>query len=126
MIENNICRTPNCGRVGMYKNKRKDGSWTFKKICWKCYGYEGKLKKEIIDIYGGQCVCCEEKEITFLTIDHKYGGGNKERKLLSYGRGGTHFYSYLKKKGYPKENFQVLCMNCNWGSRYRICPHKII
>lgn len=77
---------------------------------WKEYAkkYKLDLKREVMDKYGGKCVCCGEKPLIFLTIDHIKGGGNKHRKEL--GRRGI--YSWLRTNNYPK-GFQVLCWNCN-------------
>jgi len=83
--------------------------------------YRDKLRKEAIRKYGGKCICCGEKNIEFLTIDHKGGNGSKERKKISTIKNIIH---YLKKHNYPPQ-FQLLCFNCNWASRLgKICPHK--
>jgi len=100
-----------------------------KKIAEKAHKYQLKLKEEIFENYGGaKCVCCGEKNIEFLSLDHTNGGGNKDRKLLtgSDRNGGYHFYYFLKKAGFPnKDKYQVLCMNCQFGTlNGRICPHK--
>lgn len=40
--------------------------------------------------------------------------------------GGSALYYYLKEKGFPKDRYQCLCMNCNAAKYYRgICPHQI-
>jgi len=85
--------------------------------------YTAKLKRETIGIYGGKCFCCEELEISFLSIDHVDGGGNQHRKLITgYG---SSFYKWLRRNNYPK-GFQVLCMNCQFGKRINgTCPHKL-
>lgn len=106
-----------------YNIKNKD------KIKEKCQKYHLRLKKEILNEYGGlECACCGEKHIEFLSLDHKNGGGNKERKSLtgSDRNGGYHFYQLLKNAGFPnKDKYQVLCMNCQFGTlNGRICPHK--
>jgi len=68
-----------------------------------------------------KCACCSEKLVEFLTLDHINGDGNKHRKIL--GRADK-FYPWVIANNFPKD-FQVLCMNCNWGSRWNhICPHK--
>lgn len=100
-----------------------------KLIAEKAHKYQLKLKKEVFENYGGaKCVCCGEKNIEFLSLDHTNGGGNKERKLLtgSDRNGGYHFYYFLKNAGFPtKEKYRVLCMNCQFGTLGgRICPHK--
>ena len=84
--------------------------------------YRRKLKSEIIKKYGGKCMCCGEKEIIFLTIDHVNNDGNKERK--TYHSYGTPFYSKLLKEEIS-ERYQLLCRNCNWGKHVNgTCPHQ--
>lgn len=80
-----------------------------------------KLKIDVIINLGGKCVCCGETNVEFLTIDHISGGGTLHRKLL----GSKGIYRDVKKQGYPKNKYRVLCFNCNcaigaWG----YCPHK--
>lgn len=108
----------------------KDGP--YKITCSACNSIEKKLSKQrrtwlmqdLIDKYGGICVCCGETTYIFLTLDHKNGGGSKERKQEP----SRNNYTYYKKllEGPIREDLQVMCMNCNWG-RYRnggVCPHK--
>ena len=84
---------------------------------------ETKLKLDIIYGYGGQCTCCGEKEIIFLTIDHINGDGNQHRKQQKMK--GAVFYRWLRKNNFPN-GFQVLCRNCNWGKYANggLCPHQ--
>ncbi len=82
-----------------------------------------KNKMTIISNYGGQCACCGETKMEFLTIDHIDGGGTQHRKSLV--QSGTTIYRWIIKNNFPK-GFQVLCLNCNMG-RYLnggICPHQ--
>jgi hypothetical protein len=76
--------------------------------------------------YGGyKCVCCEETEVKFLTIDHIDDNGAAHRR--SIGSGGSRLYRWLRKHNFPS-GFQVMCLNCNLG-RYRnngVCPHKVM
>jgi hypothetical protein len=71
-----------------------------------------KLRKEVIDHYGSECVCCGETIREFLSIDHINGGGNAHRKEIK--ASGINLYRWLKRNDYPK-GFRVLCMNCNWA-----------
>ena len=49
------------------------------------------------------------------------GSGGEHRRQV----GNTNVYHDLKKRGFPQEGFEILCMNCNWGCRMgRVCPHK--
>lgn len=84
------------------------------------------LKLEMIQAYGGSCNCCGELEPKFLTLDHINGGGSRDRGIYA---GGTYNLLYaLKREGWPKDKYQVLCMNCNWakGRWEGICPHQNI
>lgn len=93
-------------------------------------GYEVRLrwefKCEVIEEYGGKCVCCGEENPEFLSIDHVEGNGNKHRKEITSG-GGIHFYRWLRKQGYPKDKYRLLCMNCQCSHGwYGYCPHQRI
>ena len=66
------------------------------------------------------CMCCGEKEIKFLCIDHINGGGVKHRKQIK----GGNIYLWLKKNNYPS-GFRTLCHNCNSAfGFYGECPHN--
>lgn len=85
------------------------------------------LRKDVFSAYGGyKCACCGETEPLFLTIDHIENNGAEMRRNGTHSRGGTHFYQWLRKSGYPN-GFQVLCMNCNLGKHRNggVCPHKL-
>ncbi len=71
-----------------------------------------------------ECVCCKEKILEFLTLDHINNDGTKLRKM--YSNGGHQHYRRIIKQGFPK-GFQVLCYNCNCGrakTKDKICPHE--
>lgn len=84
--------------------------------------HHAKQKRTIIDYYGGNCVCCGEDTIEFLTVDHINGGGTKHRKRLG---GGARLYRWIVKNKFPP-GYQTLCMNCNLGKHLGngTCPHK--
>lgn len=90
--------------------------------------YYYRLREAAFHAYGYKCACCGITEPTFLSIDHKKGGGNQHRReLMKRSQGnGAGFYKWLKDNNYPSD-FQVLCMNCNHGTMRNggICPHKI-
>ena len=87
--------------------------------------YKARLRSELFAAYGGVCACCGESSEEFLTLDHIGGGGAKERRSLGWQGLGTSFYLLLKKQGWPKDRYQLLCMNCNWATRHgKICPHQ--
>jgi len=81
------------------------------------------VRDEVIAAYGGQCACCGESEPRFLQVDHINCDGSTERaKGIVTGS----LYRKLKRLGFPRDRYQLLCANCNHG-RYLnggICPHK--
>lgn len=84
--------------------------------------YSKKLKAEMIVAYGGKCICCSEVRAEFLTIDHIYGGGHKERQTRT---GGVAFYAYLRRLGWPTDKYRLLCWNCNCSRGFSgYCPHE--
>jgi hypothetical protein len=88
----------------------------------KEYGrkWREKLKLDFIKAYGGKCECCGEKTSEFLTLEHKNGGGFRERKRMNT----ITLMNRLKKADWPQGNYTVLCFNCNCASRNGECPHK--
>ena len=81
-----------------------------------------KLSREVIKQYGGKCTCCGENTFEFLSIDHINNDGKEDRKKIG---SGYSFYRLLRKLNYPKNNYQVLCYNCNLAKGfYGICPHQ--
>jgi hypothetical protein len=79
-----------------------------------------KVRKQVIDHYGGKCECCGETHIEFLAIDHINGNGRKHRLSIPSG----HLARWLRDNNYP-EGFRILCHNCNQSlGHYGYCPHK--
>jgi recombination endonuclease VII len=85
-------------------------------------GWIQRLRREVIDHYGGKCVCCGEAQLEFLSLDHKHGGGTKHRQAL--GLRGSGIWAWVKREKFP-EIFQVMCHNCNQAiGYYGACPHE--
>jgi hypothetical protein len=79
-----------------------------------------RIRREVIEGYGGRCVCCANDFLPHLTIDHIAGGGSAERKTP--GGSQRSLYRRLRREGFP-EGFQVLCWNCNWTKHlHGRCP----
>lgn len=77
------------------------------------------IKHNVIDKYGGVCLCCGESEKLFLTIDHVNNDGKIDRD--------GYFYYRLYKNDL-RNDLQVMCFNCNLGRSINngVCPHKHI
>lgn len=88
--------------------------------------FRHRLKQEMLQAYGAACVCCGEDREEFLTLDHIDGRGRDHGKTYAkWGMGGAHVYLDLRRKGWPKDDYRILCMNCNWAKRGGgICPHE--
>lgn|SRR3990167_2632035 len=89
------------------------------------------IRNDVLIFYSGNppyCVCCGEKEVLFLALDHINNDGAKHRKELKTSKNvasGHRIYKWAKDNNYPPI-FQILCHNCNFG-KWRnkgICPHK--
>lgn len=81
-----------------------------------------RIRDEVYSAYGDACACCGETNRAFFTIDHIDGSGADHKREI--GRGSL--YPWLRRNGFPKDNFQILCFNCNCAKGFReVCPHEI-
>ncbi len=85
-----------------------------------------KLHIEVLTgLCGGlpYCACCGITDIRLLSVEHLEGGG---RKHLTQCGGNHAVYRAIRREGYPRDKYAVLCHNCNhaWGY-YDICPHEL-
>lgn len=84
--------------------------------------WKRKRRLQVIDHYGGRCLCCGETRWQFLALDHKDGGGTKHREET--GARGDAMIDWILKNNFP-DLFQILCHNCNQARGfYGICPHE--
>jgi hypothetical protein len=83
-----------------------------------------KLKAELLGQYGHSCMCCGENRVEFLTLDHVNRDGGQARK--KHGVTGSSYWRMLKRNGWPKAGYRILCIACNFVTRYgRPCPHTL-
>lgn len=90
-----------------------------------------KRRKQILEAYGGHCVCCGECEPRFLELDHIYGLSENEKAdnlhCRKHNTFGSRLYQTVVRLGFPKDKYRLLCSNCNRG-RWRNggkCPHEV-
>ena len=75
----------------------------------------------MLDALGHECSCCGEREVRFLTLDHINNDGARYRQMYNE----QQIYRMARREGWPKDKYQVLCMNCNFAKgHFGICPHK--
>lgn len=122
-METKIC--PSCFETKsidkFYRNE--DGSIR-KHVCMACYGKRdrAKLKLDAIKAFGGKCECCDEQHPYFLSLDHKNNDGAKQREQFNE----QQIYRIARKEGWPRDKYQLLCMNCNFAKgHFGECPHKL-
>lgn len=111
------------GCISCLDKKSKLNSKYVKENKDKTSQYRLLIKHIVIEKYGGECNCCGENKILFLTIDHKNNDGSLERKKEKISS--LSFYLKLKKEEI-REDLQVLCWNCNLGKSINngVCPHQ--
>lgn len=119
-------RTSNWRRNNPIRNKEiKNNSYlkNHESILKHAREYSKAYWLKVIIHYGAKCSCCGETIIEFLTIDHMYEEGHKQRNRLH--RQGRTLYLWLVQNNYP-EGYQVMCFDCNCGRARNngICPHK--
>ena len=122
----------------------KTGPRSLQRTCRRCATESARrsyatLRQDVQNAYGGACQCCGETEPVFLAIDHINGHGGDHRRSLpalspslrphkkrkTQERGSSTFYRWLRRSGYPKDDFQLLCFNCNRGKHVmKVCPHQ--
>jgi hypothetical protein len=70
-----------------------------------------ELRNKVLNYLGGKCVYCGCNIPEVLEINHKNGGGNKERVNGIYQNNNQHLKSILDGK--RKNDFELTCKICN-------------
>jgi hypothetical protein len=81
-----------------------------------------RKKMDVLNHYGGKCVCCLTTTMEFLSMDHINGDGYIDRRLGD----GDHIWDQIKRNNYP-DTFRILCFNCHMAkTHYGYCPHDML
>ena len=99
-----------------FKSKEAQAKWQKENpslTLQNSYNYRDKLKTDMVNAYGGKCLHCNIKDPEVLVLDHIHDDA-KEDRLKNNHTGGYFMYAKLKKLGWPKNNYQLLCHNCNY------------
>lgn len=122
-------------RQKRYNSERKEAIKVYQKEYWKknhekVLSYQRKYRKEhpeehrtsgrnahrrnrkeVLELMGGKCIRCGFSDIRTLQIDHVNGGGVKEKKKFT---AITYLKKVIKSFNEGKNEYQLLCANCNW------------
>lgn len=101
----------------------KSFNGNFKNRCKACYSKRErmKMKLDMLNALGWKCSCCGEDHPLFLTLDHVKNDGARARDQYNE----QQIYRLARREGWPKDRYQVLCMNCNFAKGHFLeCPHK--
>ena len=85
------------------------------------------VRDRMLAAYGGKCQCpsgCPESIPEFLNLDHIRNNGTAERSKFG---AGSRFYRWLERQGWPKDDYRLLCYNCNMArakQKDKCCPHE--
>jgi hypothetical protein len=72
--------------------------------------YNWRVKSKALRIVGTKCVYCGEANPLILSINHKNGGGNSERKALKLE--GNDLYRMIVSGKRKTDDLETCCMNC--------------
>ena len=113
-------RIRNCKKCKLAYDKVRAMTWGREKRLAVQKRFRNKRKQELFDAYGNKCACCGDTHKEFLTIDHIHGGGKKHREAV-----GFNLVPVIRKEGYPKDKYRLLCYNCNFSIGFHgYCPHQ--
>jgi hypothetical protein len=109
-------------RTKRYRDANREAIYAYNRE-WSL-GYRAELRAELITAYGGACSCCDERTPQFLQLDHINNDGAAERRREN--ANGVGFFARLKRRGWPKDRYRLLCANCNFGRLLNggVCPHQ--
>lgn len=77
-----------------------------------------EIRLEMVAAYGGKCIGCNENDPIVLVLDHVKDDAKLD-KLQHGHHGGWIMYRRLRKLGWPKERYQLLCHNCNYRKEHK-------
>lgn len=100
----------------MAYSKEKQSAWQKanpEKMLASAQRYRDKIRLEMVKEYGGKCCKCGITDSDLLVLDHIYDDAQIDRKQNNH-TGGIHMYSFLRRNGWPKDKYQLLCHNCNY------------
>jgi hypothetical protein len=117
-----ICKM--CGEEKDESNFKHENGKLRRRICFRCFGKRerAQLKLDMIEALGGKCACCGESHPFFLSLDHVSNDGAMYREKYNE----QQIYRLARREGWPKDKYQLLCMNCNFAKgHFGECPHKL-
>lgn len=88
----------------------------------KMRAHRARYRTRVLMFLGGRCSTCGNNDSRVLQLDHKDGGGNRDRKSGPTMNSIGAYHIGRLALAHP-EKFQVLCANCNWIKRFERGEH---
>ncbi len=110
---NEYRRLARAKKAGYYATERERNYWQHLTACRNLYY---RYKEQVFAHYCDgkpKCAKCGFDNPKALSVDHINGKGNEHRKTL----GGVNIIKWIVKNNFP-EDFQILCMNCQFIKRH--------
>ncbi len=121
-----LCRACESARFKRYYEANADEMRARQREYHKTW--KDKRFEQVLDALGHECACCGESNPQALTVDHIHNDGWKEKRGPGRPRAGRALWSRIRKEGYPKDRYRILCFNCNCGrqrSADKRCFHEL-
>lgn len=121
-----------CSTCGIDKDHSEFAAWKKDSSLSQSLYYECSYCKrfrslkdfmELLELLGKECACCGINQPNKLVVDHVNNDGSFRRKDDSSGHT---LYRRILSGILKKEDFQILCMNCNYSKHQNggTCIHK--
>lgn len=91
------------------------------KVAW-AKAKRQRARMELLDRYGGRCVCCGASDYRWLTLHHINKDGGSERNHRRLNAANRLYYLVKQPK---RDDLELLCYNCHLARDFfGLCPHQ--
>ena len=114
-----MTREERIAKVKEYRHRPENRERVLKQARVARRAYYKRIRSEIFDILGHQCLKCGFKDWRALQVDHINGGGKKDYHRYARTTVGESYYKHILNDLIGGSNeYQTLCANCNSIKRH--------